>query len=350
MRPFVVIRFLWVCVFCTIAAAVGLGQSLPGSGVQELLALSRRTQDAETWEVLAKALERQMPVTSQDVRMLIEALDHPRADIQRAAVMALANGKAAEAAPYLLTKLEEIYNQTDLPQTEADRPRWNQNAFLAESVVAALAFIGDERAVAPLLNYPEFFTSHMGVKPLAAFGARVLPDLLDIARQPQDPRRPAILSVLANLRDREAIPRLLEALQDADGEIRKSALSALRALQASEAEPVLETLLADPDADTRLAALFALTEMAPEKYRPTMLLFLQDPNPVVRSQVADQIARFKRVDATPALERLLRDPSDIVRFRAAKALEKLTGRPYPYKRSNRVKLLEELMPASTGKN
>ncbi|MBI1745681.1 MAG: HEAT repeat domain-containing protein [Acidobacteria bacterium] len=321
---------------------VGWSQSSPGSNLQELLEMVSQPNDPATLETILKNIERSAPLTSLEETLLIEALSHVKWEVQRAAILALGNGRVTDAAPRLLEKLELLSNQTPNAQTEAEVEKWNQGAVVAEALVAALAAIRDERTIEPLLMYPELYTTHMGVKPIVAFGVSALPALLKIARDPQDERRVSVLSLIANIRDVQAIPMLMEAANGAEAEIRKSALSALRGLQVAEAVPLFEAQLADPDPDTRLTALMALVAIQPETYVSTAILFLQDPSPVIRSQTIDLLGRLNRVEAIEPLEKLLQNSHDVVRYRAAKALGKLTGRAYPYKRTKMVALFERL--------
>jgi HEAT repeat protein len=328
----------------------GLGQPRQGPSIQELLALTNQASDPGSLEILVKALERKKPVTSQEVTLLMAALDDPRWEVQRAAAIALGNTQVKEAVPKLIGKLEQLSNQSAPTDTPAEILKWNQNALVAEAIVAVLALINDDRAIEPLLNHPEFYMQHMGATPLAAFGAKALPAMLKIASDPQDPRRQAIHSVIANIRDTEAIPLLVEALTDNDVEIRKDAISALRGMRAGPAAPAFEKLLSDADADARLPALLALVEMQPEQYFDRALLFLQDASALVRGQVIDLLARLERVDAVTPIEKMLKDPDDIVKYKAAKALEKLTGATYPYKRTRMIEIFEDLDRAKAVKN
>ncbi|MBI1745675.1 MAG: HEAT repeat domain-containing protein [Acidobacteria bacterium] len=281
----------------------GMGQSRQSPSVQELLFLADQADDPDTFAFLAKALENQKPATSYETGLLIQALDHPHWDIQRAAATALGNSKAAEAVPKLIEKLETLSGLIRIPHTGATEVDLIQKALVAETIVSSLSLIGDERALEPLLNHPEFYKAHMGVKPLASFGAKALPFLLKKAGNQKDPDRQEVLGIVAGLRDPEAIPQLLDMARAEEAAMRRSALSALRGLQAREALPTFEKLLADSDDVVRLSALLALVEMQPEKYFPVAFRFLEDPSAWVRGRVVDVLVRVKEVAAVKPLER-----------------------------------------------
>jgi HEAT repeat protein len=322
-------------VFC------GMGQSLPGSSIEDLLLIAEQTTDLETLELLVKNLERQKPLNSTEVALLIGALEHPKWEVQRAAVIALGNGKAAEAVPDLINKLETLSLPNEDPGNGEAVKKLIQEALLAEAIAISLSFIGDDRAIGPLLNHPELYTLHMGTTPLSAFGNRMLLRCLNIVRNPQDSRHRDIIPLITNLRDAQAIPQLLEFLQGDDPEIRNAALAALTGMKAREAIPMLEELLRNQEAGVRFSALQALVEMQPGKYLEKALLFLQDNSAWVRSQTIDLLIRLGWRGDKVLLEKLLKDTDAIVQYKAARTLKQLSGKTFSYKRTKITELLEK---------
>ncbi len=267
---------IWAC------AGANPHQSALNPSIRELLEMATPSSDLETLEALSKTLEVKVPETSDEVNRLIGALDHSRWEIQRAAAVALGNGKAKQAVPSLVQKLEKLMATRPTAHNEEEIRIANQHAFVAEAVVVALSLTKDERAIEPLLRHPEFYTLHMGTMPLASFGAKALPAMLGIAADRNGLRYKPILGVIANIRDPEATPLLLETAGHRYVEIRRSAVSALRGMKAKEATSTFEQLLNDRDDSIRFSVFQALIEMEPQKYAMKALRFLKeriDPRP-----------------------------------------------------------------------
>ncbi len=266
------------------------------------------------------------------------------------------------------------------------------DGFLVEAAIGALAEIKDERAIEVLLKRREFFFLHGGSSPIAKFGARVLPRLVEIAQNKEDKRNRDAAAAIRMVNDPVAIPAMVDLVNQSkySSEIRVSAVRALDLMQAKEAVPMIEKLLEDKDSGVQVQVAEMLiksgNEMQREKvverlsaktgaYFKSMTLMnlrqnsdikhgdavqrlLDDEAPDVRQEVILYLANADYEKYLPRILETLNDQSWSVREETLKLLrDKKEMRAAPYAE----KLLEDnndwvrfeaamLLKASTGKS
>jgi len=200
--------------------------------VQALLgALREKVIDFNTTEILWK---NDSPQLAPFLPLFIRALDDPDLDVQGAAALTLGKMKAKEAVPSLIKRFEMIprIDEKSPPDQRKEAERYGR---LGMFIATALGLIGDPRAVPALLERREFYYLEFGETPIAWIGAPVLPALLKVAKDKNDPRREHIYFIISKIKDPAAIPSLKEVTNDpaADPDLKKSALTALRRMNAS---------------------------------------------------------------------------------------------------------------------
>ena len=170
---------------------------------------------------------------------------------------------------------------------------------------AALAELGDERAILPLVErLGDIEESQGGVaagaeSALRRFGARALPALLEAAEHAPERVRTRAVRLLG----RVEAPLGLEA----------AVLAALRHFLRSGAENV------------QVQAATALWKVAGAAAADDLIPALADPSRYVRSAAAEALAQLRRPEARPILAALLADPEDLYESRWAEELLELLG-------------------------
>jgi len=95
---------------------------------------------------------------------------------------------------------------------------------------------------------------------------RVLPRLIELLSDPAAEVRANVAQTLGSFREKAAIPELTRLLSDPDGEVRRNAADALGVLRAKEAVPELIKLLSDPQEWLGWRAAQALERITGESF------------------------------------------------------------------------------------
>ncbi|MCX5654953.1 MAG: HEAT repeat domain-containing protein [Planctomycetota bacterium] len=161
----------------------------------------------------------------------------------------------------------------------------------------ALGEIGDQRAVAPLI------------------------DLL--ARDSDwDVRKHAAIA-LGNLGGPEATARLIEAMADPEPQVRKAVAEALGMVGGPEATARLIEAMGDPEPEVRWCVAFALGLLRGPEVSARLIEAMADPEPEVRTEVAWALGEIGDTAATARLTEAMTDPEPEVREAARKALQRI---------------------------
>jgi HEAT repeat protein len=265
----------------------------------------------------------------QAVAALIDALDHPSADVHSRAAEALGDMRAREAVPALIERF-----QRDLPGIER------------ANAIKALARIGDRTAVPALiaaLSHPSEWVTEEACRALATLGDhRAVEPLLRVLEHPDwsiryrtcsalitlrvtDERLDPVLDQLARERESEEYRRWLRELQrelarlrgvdDGGGEAPPSEEEREHKVEAAIAE------LRDPDPQIRERAVLRLREPGAPRAIAALIAALEDPAPRVRWGAALALGGAAVPEALPVLtEHLLGDESPGVRQMCAVSL------------------------------
>ncbi|MEQ8221265.1 MAG: HEAT repeat domain-containing protein [Candidatus Eremiobacterota bacterium] len=229
-----------------------------------------------------------------------------------------------------------------------------------EGACEALGFIGDTRAIDPLIHTLDLYDSsyenaknalvrigepavdtlilHMndGTVKNKAFIAEVLGSIGDNKAVPclcnsllndDDPVKIASAAALGNIGNKGAVTFLCTLLEGSYSDpVRISAVESLKAINDPSAIHFLTKSLNMDDERVNLAILNALNVMKKVDNPASVILLLNSSNPVVRASAASVLGVTEREEAVEPLLSVLEDKDDTVRLEAVKALGN-TGDP-----------------------
>jgi HEAT repeat protein len=278
-----------------------LGQLPTGFAAPELLKAWGRPLDARERLAFAAAC-----ATAADARLvpaLASLLDPRQPQVRERAVAALVRIDADEAASALWPHLDEENDPASRLRLVAFLGRHGfrdgyaqaiehlSQSALREEAVAALAALGDPRAVPELRRIwrtsNDLAWNAAAIRALARLGqADIAPRLLEIARAPGDPLAPSALIGLGDLGSGEALPVARKALGSRNDELviaaaRSAArLLSRRGLSDDGVRDRLAALLTDVDASppVRQAALESLTALDDPRLPPALAAVARDAN------------------------------------------------------------------------
>jgi len=92
--------------------------------------------------------------------------------------------------------------------------------------------------------------------------------------------------------------------------------------------PRLIELLSDPAAEVRANVAQTLGSFREKAAIPELTRLLSDPDGEVRRNAADALGVLRAKEAVPELIKLLSDPQEWLGWRAAQALERITGESF----------------------
>jgi HEAT repeat protein len=250
---------------------------------------------------------------------LIAALSDPESQVIGAAILALGQLRDSRAVPDILTLFP--------------------NSMYTSFVARALGWIGDMRAVQPMINAlqaevpvmrlcaaqalvelvdqrsvePLIATLHDPVYPVRQWAAealkrlndpRAVEPLLEILNDPHPEVRASVALALGELGDRRAVEPLIAAVRTEEDSVRCSAACALGKLGDLRAFDVLLAGVTGEygDRGVRYFAVAALGKLRDQRALEPLLLALKDENEVVRIAAADALGDLGDVHALSALE------------------------------------------------
>jgi len=202
-----------------------------------------------------------------------------------------------------------------------------KNSLSRANVAAALGVIGDDGAIAELINATEDPSVEVRHNALLALGRlRIAEGESAIVRGLADKTssvRSHAATALANLRPANAVSALVNLLQDADPMVRAAATDALATVQDETAFPALLTALRDAEEVVRKRATNSMAILAPDAALAVFLENAVDPDPGVRSAAVAGLGLLRTDAVLPALSDALGDPDVDVRVEAIDALATL---------------------------
>ncbi len=216
--------------------------------------------------------------------------------------------------PFFYEKLLELLSDLD--------------GHVISSAATGIGYIGDERAVQPLLGllghpYPDIQTAV--VEALTRLKKHIRTDQLLRMLGDTNPivRKNAVILLgeklkMANTEETDLIVRNLEfSLKDPDQEVRKAVVRAISNLShkkaRSELKKILYVALTDEAVEVRIQAIETLGAFPDSDILGSLVVMSNDPNPNVRAKLARVLSNFK--DYKTALEcliNLLNDPNGYV--------------------------------------
>ena len=270
----------------------------------------------------------------------IRLLDDRNLDIQAAAAAGCGKLKSAQAIPkvrvMLSAKIRHHFTKHNLGGASPADIRQTQ------TLARALADLGDYDSIDEILSREEVMSvSGFGGPIVAAFGARVLPKVVEIAHK-NDARRGGALHAISFLNDPAAIPELVKLSRGSDPQIASAALYSLKKLlkgapgRASEIESAYKEQLANPDYQVRAAGYVGLLSVDPFKYR-TLIEDAIKNDAHVRTDILNALSGEKIPEIVPFLKQFIKNDERRApkwtadRRLAARAIFRMTGERVQYK-------------------
>lgn len=234
---------------------------------------------------------------------LLENLIHdPCGDVKLAAINALVELDAREAAPVMRQLVNSRGEDVVWDEDEMYRDEWDGWLDIQIAAIKALGQFADADAVEPIMLAMHDAEGQdvdvYALEAMAAIGEPALPSLAMCAKSSKRLRRYHTIRVASGLSDEAALPLLQEALDDKDNDIRLLAFEAL--LKRAPSVELFGRALEDNNEMVRIAA-FDRLDLDEAGY---LQQALSDPSPKV------QLALIRRLKKNPI------DKKDDMVFRA----------------------------------
>jgi HEAT repeat protein len=313
--------------------------------VRSLLKLGNPKEAFEEYDRLERASNRDELQLLREVALgfIIVMLKDMREQMRGAAFTALKEADSEDVIPYFEDGLSDgsgpvrMLAVEGLSRTEAGRrsPKLrgaldDQAGLVKARVVKALGQSTDP-SVVPLLETAS--KDELPTVRIAAYGALLRhgrKEAWDALRQGADAVNPEdraeALRVMADLKDRRAMPLMLESLTYKQPSVRGAAARGLGHLGRREVREDIERLLRDPVPAVREAAASALADLADTASVPALNLALQDGAFSVRAAAAAALLQLGQPFETvaPTVRALAQQSDTGARASAAQALGKAT--------------------------
>ena len=203
-----------------------------------------------------------------------------------------------------------------------------------EYAAAILGNIGDERAVAPLMEMlksgktPRYiYAWALGKLKAEAAIAPLITALGEKNDALQKEATRALIGIGA-----PAVPALVKGLESPVADVRKYSARALSIIEDKRAEGPLDARLSDEDPDVAAAAALALGTAGTEKSIPALIKALDAKDMMTRVNASISLGQLEAKDAVGPLTAIMdKDKNPYVREWSARALENITGNRYKYK-------------------
>jgi cyclophilin family peptidyl-prolyl cis-trans isomerase/HEAT repeat protein len=280
------------------------------------------------------------------------------------ALQQLVQGQGRYTRAFAARGLGRLKDPSSTPLLLAVLQRETRDEAIAVSVVRALAEIGAQEAVTPLVDLltAETTTPNLRLETVTALGtlharsalgaiqdlltddwpamraatiraaAGIDPDafLLTMSGMEPDPHwivRAALADVLGSLPANVATDRVRPLLEDPDTRVIPAAIGSMVKLQATDLETILLKELASQDFGVRLAAAQAIGELKPAAgaaaLRDAYRVGLADSTYEARAVALAALTEYGAAEATETLKAALADKDWPLRIRAAQLLAKL---------------------------
>jgi len=283
--------------------------------VRRLLLGALQDHDAR---VRAAALD-SLPEEKRYFRLFARYTRDADVTVRAHAINKLGNIKDRRAVPVLLKLLN-------------DRSNVSAQSPLRLSVVEALCFYKDQRAINPLIALLDESDTNLQsrtAQALSEIGSPTMEPLLQAMRTASPYARRTIIESLGRNKDPRALDAIRAALHDESARVRSSAIYALNERKDTASLPALRALLNDQDEGVCSAAVSALSAMKDRASVPKILTMVrsQSARRDNSSYLADVMALGEIGDrrAVPLLLELQRSDDPNIRVSATEALAKISG-------------------------
>jgi HEAT repeat protein/beta-lactamase regulating signal transducer with metallopeptidase domain len=280
---------------------------------------------------------KQSKVDPRTVAALVAALKDSDAEVQEAALTALAQLGSSEAFEPLVQALRhqspEIRERAAMGLAQLDDPRAtaaltqalkDENASVREKAVFGLGQLGDASsgaALAQALKDTDASVREQAAFALGQLGSKAHLDALTFVLKDEsaDVREKAVFA-LGQIGDAGAVQPIGALLKDPSASVREQAAFALGQIGDKQAVASLISALKDENAEVRHHAAFALGQIGDRGAVEALVIAIKDTNADVREQVAFALGQIGDPRAVEALTLALKDASPEVRRHAAVAL------------------------------
>jgi hypothetical protein len=237
----------------------------------------------------------------------------------------------------ILDLIERGYSDSEQKETTGNRfggdfdaiikALGSEEELLREEAVAALAEIGDDRVIFPLITALRDVKPHIRRDAAEALGnigsiKGIKPLMISLA---DDDRyvREASAEALGHI-GKGALPSLVQGLTNEDWRVRAGSLIALRVYpDMQELDPVIR-ILPDQSVYVRREAVKTLGRIGDRRILPYLVEATRDPDPGVRLRAVRAVAKIgSKEEVLPILRRCMQDPDSAVKIRAGEELNKI---------------------------
>lgn len=283
-----------------------------------------------------------MSQKDKSIEELIHMLDDKHAEARQFAVQELIRYGKEVVDPLLQAAQNTLTNRFDAArifgQVRDTRAvglliEWldTDNFFLTQEAAKALGWLGDSRAINPLIDVfrhewddtETMTTWQTAAKALATIGQSALGSLLSALHDQNEAVRYWVADTLGQLADTQAVDALIETLHDSESSVRAMAAKALGNIGGRQATHALSKLLEDNDWYVRSSAINALGQIKEPSLFDILKKAMKDPEPKVRRAVATNMKYLPSSIAMNLLVEMLQDPIGEVRNSVILALAKV---------------------------
>lgn len=286
----------------------------------------RQLHTLRDFEALEAVLEEQARGLTERPSWLLDTYD--RLGLVDKYVQRLRTAKRWRERAFAAELLGRVGNAKAVPVLlETIQATRTEDADVREISLRALARIGDNRAVEPLvlaLKQSENWLAPRIADILVRHGETVVePIIAFLQDESRHPARAWAANILGELKAQRAFPVLVAALKDLDDEVRAKSAGALGKLGDSRAVSyLLDHLLSDPAPFVRARIAGALGQFSDNEVIERLVRALGDPAWWVRMRSVEALEQIGPAAESPLLV-ALDDPDPEIRIRAAVALERL---------------------------
>jgi len=306
----------------------------------EVAKLIAKLGDPKT-EVRLETVQKLRESTADDrvIPPLLQMLKDPDLEVRKAAIDDLAEARDPRAIDPLLGMLEEtnadirarvITALGYIAGPKAVDPllaTLKQDAALRTTIIDALWRLGDNRAVAPLIELlkdKEPATSGAAAEALGYLSDdRAVEPLLAIARDEKSPIRAQAMNALGLLRETRVVDIALPLLQSPDAALRGDAIMALGYIGDARAVAPLVAMLKDPE--MRETAVWVLGNYRDARAIDGLAPFAKEPvaNSQIQVTALEALGNIRDPKAVPAVLEALKAKNDEMNRSYSTALEAL---------------------------
>ena len=213
----------------------------------------------------------------------------------------------------------------------------NSNPAVRQKVAKALAEIGDERAIAPLLSQlrePQWGELSEIATAVLSFGKKAESQVLELLDDSSSTARYWAAEILGKLKSKRAVEGLTKSLKDEKANIRAKSANALGEIKDLRVLDALAKACSDKSWFVRENAVEALGNILEEPQSPSdtsfivsiLVFLLGDREWVVREKAAEALLKGDRFLVVPSLTKSLSQDDRKVAYEAAEMLGRLRAK------------------------